>query len=104
MPKGSHSGQLDRGSDRDFPIAIAAIPATAEQRRRTVSVIIALVIVAALVGPFANTQLDRVDAFVPVLQTVLTVADLLTAVLLFAQYLVVPQRALLAVASAYFCS
>jgi signal transduction histidine kinase len=104
MPKGPHTGQLDRTPDRAFPIAIATIPATAEQRRKAISVIIVLMIAAALVAPFANTQLVRVDAFVPVLQTVLTVADLITAVLLFAQYLILPQRALLAVASAYLCS
>src|SRR6185437_3829249 len=96
MPKGT--------LDREFPVAIATIPATRGQRRTALGVIIALIVVAALVAPFANVQLGRVDAFVPVLQTVLAVADLITAVLLFAQYLVVPQGSLLAVASAYLCS
>jgi signal transduction histidine kinase len=104
MPKGLSAGELDRAPDQDFPIAITTISATAEQHRTAVSVIIALMIAAVLVAPFAKTQLARVDAFVPVLQTVLTVADLITAVLLFAQYLILPQRALLAVASAYLCS
>ncbi|WP_066500429.1 sensor histidine kinase [Bradyrhizobium macuxiense] len=93
-----------RQPNQDYPIAIATIPATAAQRRTAVAVIIVLVIVAALVAPFANTQLARVDAFVPVLQTVLAVADLITAVLLFSQYLILPKRALLAVGCAYLCS
>jgi signal transduction histidine kinase len=90
--------------DQDFPLAIATIPATVQQRRAAVSIVIALVIITALVAPFANTQLGRVDAFVPVLQTVLATADVITAVLLLAQYVILPQRALLAVAAAYLCS
>jgi signal transduction histidine kinase len=104
MPNGSNSGQLDGGRDRDFPIAIATISATAAQRQTAVGVIIVLMIVAALVAPFADRQLGPIDAFIPVLQTVLAVADLITALLLFAQYVIVPQQALLAVASAYLCS
>src|SRR5206468_3419709 len=53
---------------------------------------------------FANVQIGRIDSFVPVLQTVLSAADLLTATLLFAQYSVQPHRALLAVASGYLFS
>jgi signal transduction histidine kinase len=104
MPKSAKIRELGRTSDREFPIAIATVPATAEQRRNAIIVVITLLVMAAAVAPFADTQLGRVDAFVPVLQTVLTVADLITAVLLFAQYLILPQRALLAVASAYLCS
>jgi signal transduction histidine kinase len=104
MQENSNSGQLDRAPDQDFPFTIATIPATTEQRRIAAGIITVLMVVAALVAPFADKQLGRVDAFIPVLQTVLTVADLITAVLLFAQHLIVPQRALLAVASAYLCS
>lgn len=104
MSKGSNSGRLDGEPDRDFPIAIATIAATATQRRTAAAVIIVLMILTALVAPFADRQLGRLDAFIPVLQTVLAVADLITALLLFAQYVILPQRALLAVASAYLCS
>ncbi|MEA2822702.1 MAG: hypothetical protein QOJ86_4706 [Bradyrhizobium sp.] len=83
---------------------IATLSATAQQRQTAVGVIIVLMIVAALVAPFADRQLGRLDAFIPVLQTVLAVADLITALLLFAQYVILPQQALLAVASAYLCS
>lgn len=63
-----------------------------------------LVLITALVAPFADAQLGRIDAFVPVLQTVLATADLVTAILLIAQYVILPQRALLAVAASYLCS
>ncbi|WP_375785187.1 MASE4 domain-containing protein [Bradyrhizobium sp. Pha-3] len=100
----SSSAGTDRERDRDFPIAIAAIPASLEQRRLALAFIVAVLGIAAIVAPFAGTQLPRIDVFVPVVQTVLAVADLITAVLLFSQYTILPQRALLAVASAYLCS
>ena len=103
MPNGGTIA-LERAADHDFPIAIATIPATEGQNRTAIAVIVVLVVVAILIAPFAHLQLARLDIFVPVLQTVLAVADLTTAVLLFAQYLILPQRALLAVASAYLCS
>jgi signal transduction histidine kinase len=98
------SRRFDPAVDRDYPPAIATILASPQQRRAAASIVIALVIITASVAPFANTQLGRVDAFVPVLQTVLATADLITAVLLLAQYVILPQRALLAVAAAYLCS
>jgi PAS domain S-box-containing protein len=88
----------------DFPVAIATMPASARQRRTAFGVFLVL---AALLGaalPFAHIPLPRVDAFVPVIQTVMCVADLLTAVLLFAQYAVAPQRALLVLAAGYMFS
>jgi PAS domain S-box-containing protein len=66
--------------------------------------VIILAAIVAITLPFANTRLARVDAFVPVIQTVMCMADLLTAVLLLAQYSVYPQCALLAVASGFVFS
>ena len=104
MQKGGSNDLIDQRPERDFPIALATVPASTEQLRLAYGVIVAVVIVAIAVAPFAGTQLPRIDVFVPVVQTVLAVADLITAVLLFAQYAILPQRALLAVASAYLCS
>ncbi|WP_439374820.1 MASE4 domain-containing protein [Bradyrhizobium sp. DASA03120] len=105
MPNSLKGGHFDPAAVvRDFPPAIATVPATAQQRRAAISVVIALIVVTAVVAPFANRTLGRVDAFVPVLQTVLATADLITAILLLAQYVILPQRALLAVAAAYLCS
>jgi signal transduction histidine kinase len=91
-------------TERDLPAVVALIPATPRQRAIAVGVVIAIVTVAALVAPFAHIQIGRIDSFVPVLQTVLSAADLLTAILLFAQYSVQPHRALPAVASGYLFS
>ncbi|SFP22502.1 Histidine kinase-, DNA gyrase B-, and HSP90-like ATPase [Bradyrhizobium sp. Ghvi] len=90
--------------DRDFPVAIANIPASREQRRLAIAAIAVLGFIAVAVAPFAGTPLPRIDLFIPVLQTVLAIADLMTAVLLFAQYAILHQRDLLAIASAYLCS
>src|SRR4051795_6731530 len=88
-------------SDRDLPVVVALLPATSRQRAVAAGIVVVLFTLAALVAPFANAQIGRIDSFVPVLQTVLSAADLLTATLLFAQYSVQPHRALLAVASGY---
>src|SRR4051794_8679814 len=87
--------------DHDLPVAVALMPSTPQHRAVAVGVVVTLFVIAALVAPFAHIQIGRIDSFVPVLQTVLSAADLLTATLLFAQYSVQPQRALLAVASGY---
>ncbi|HVI78635.1 MAG TPA: MASE4 domain-containing protein, partial [Candidatus Acidoferrum sp.] len=89
---------------QDFPLVIATLPATKRQRAIAVGVIAVLMVAATVMAPFASIQVRRIDPFVPVLQTVLTVADLITATLLFAQFSIQPQRALLALASAYIFS
>jgi signal transduction histidine kinase len=86
---------------QDFPLVIASMPATKRQRTIAVGVVLFLIIA---VSPFSHLHVARVDAFIPVLQTVLCVADLVTAVLLFAQFSIQPQLAILVLASGYICS
>jgi signal transduction histidine kinase len=99
-----HRGHNALAPDQEFPIAIATLPATREQSRVATGIILLLLIVAGFVAPFAHLQLGRIDAFIPVLQTVLALADFTTAILLFVQFSLLPQPALLAVASAYVFS
>ena len=87
------------GSDQDLPITIAAKPITTRDRNIALATIVVLAILDAIVIPFAGVQLPRVDPFIPVLQTVMCVVDLLTATLLFAQYSIQPLRAIIPVAS-----
>jgi len=89
---------------QDFPLVIATVPATDRQRTMAVGVVIVLIAAAIVIAPFASIQVGRVDAFIPVLQTVVSVVDLVTATLLFAQFSIQPQRALLALASGYIFS
>ena len=92
---------LPAGAAQDLPIAIAAMPISARERKIAFGVIGMLAAIDAIVAPFANVPLARVDAFIPVVQTVMCVIDLLTAALLFAQYSIHPARRLLVVASGY---
>src|SRR6201990_2577196 len=89
---------------QDFPLVIATMPATDRHRAIAVGIVIVLIGAAAVMAPFASKQVGRNDAFIPVLQTVVTVVDLITATLLFAQFSIQPQRALLALASGYIFS
>jgi signal transduction histidine kinase len=88
-------------SRQDFPIVIASMPASAQERRLAFGLITLFCAILAIMAPFANVQLGRIDAFVPTVQTVMCVVDLITAVLLFAQYSLLPKLALLALASGY---
>jgi hypothetical protein len=64
---------------QDFPVAIATMPATERQRNVAVAIAIFLIVAAVVIAPFASIQLGRIDAFIPVLQTVVSVVDLITA-------------------------
>jgi signal transduction histidine kinase len=97
----SETGQLALAADHNPPMVVALMPYTRRHRAIALSIVAGMLAVWALLLPFANQQLGRVDSFVPVVQTVMCVADLLTAILLFAQYAVQPNRAFLFVASGY---
>ena len=98
------AGDFAQKEEQDFPLIIATMPATGQQRATAVGVAVLLIVAAAAIAPFASMQLGRVDSFIPVLQTVVSVVDLVTATLLFCQYSIQPQRALLALASGYLFS
>jgi len=91
-------------AEQDFPLVIASMPATGRHQRIAVGIVIHLIIAVAVIAPFSHIHVARVDAFIPVLQTVLSVADFVTAVLLFAQFSIQPQLAMLALACGYMFS
>jgi signal transduction histidine kinase len=72
------------------------------QRRLALAVVLALLVAFIItVGPLSTFQPGRIDAFVPTYATALFVTDLITAVLLFAQFSIVRSRALAVLASGY---
>src|SRR3977135_3190033 len=85
LPDGAAGNSVQK-EEQDPPLIIANMPATGQQKAMAVGVAVLLVVAAAVIAPFASIQLGRVDAFIPVLQTALSIADLITAALLFAQY------------------
>jgi hypothetical protein len=101
---GDRVGGDSATSSQDFPVVIASVPASKQERWLAFGLIAFVWLAFAMVAPFAHVSLARIDAFVPVLQTVMCIVDLITAVLLFAQYSIVPKRALLAVACGYVFS
>jgi signal transduction histidine kinase len=98
------AGNSVQKKEQDPPLIFANMPATGQQKAMAVCVAVLLVVAAAVIAPFASIQLGRIDAFIPVLQTALSIADLITAALLFAQHSIQPQTALLALASGYMFS
>ena len=101
---GDRVGGDSTTSSQDFPVVIASVPASKQERWLAFGLIAFVWLAFAMVAPSRTYQLARIDAFVPVLQTVMCIVDLITAVLLFAQYSIVPKRALLAVACGYVFS
>jgi two-component sensor histidine kinase len=67
-------------------------------------VIIATLLIYAVIAANANTPLPRLDSFVPTVVAITFVADLVVAVLLYAQFWVTGSRALLVLASGYLFS
>ena len=95
---------LTAASLEEFPLIIAATPASKKERRVALAIILVLTLAFIIIAPFASVQLPRVDAFVPALQTVLCVTDLITAALLFSFYSIQRVPGLLALASGYIFS
>lgn len=105
MASSSHAeSDARQASEHEFPVVVANTPITPGQRRIALGIVILLSGIAAVVAPVASVYLRRVDAFVPALQATLCGAELITALLLFGQYRVSPQYALLALASGYITS
>jgi signal transduction histidine kinase len=90
--------------DRDFPIAFVAMPINAAQRNTAIAVVAFIALATAATAPFAHLPVGRVDAFIPVLQTVICIAELITAMLLLSQYAVVSRPAILVLAAGYLAS
>ena len=86
------------------PQVLANIPPTPGQRRTARAFLLALFLILLGTWPFAAIHLPEVDAFVPTLAAALFVSDCVTAALLFAQFSILRQWALLVIASGYWFS
>ena len=76
-------------------------PSLAQKRLALSVALLLLVAFFITAGPLAKVQLARIDAFIPAYATAMFVNDLITAVLLFAQFSILRSRALLVIASGY---
>ena len=82
-------------------LLLATLPPSRRQIRLALGIVVALLVAFAVVVPFANVQLPRVDAFIPILATMTVFNDLITSALLWSQFYIVRRRALLVLASGY---
>lgn len=80
-----------------FVAAVAGL----EQRRVAFAAIVVSVFSFAVAVPFAQVPLARLPAFVPTFDTALVIIDLITAALLFGQFVLRRSAALLALAAGY---
>jgi signal transduction histidine kinase len=100
----SRDEALAPGSRTTKPQVLANIPPTAGQRRIARVFLLALLVILLSTWPVATFKLPEVHAFVPTLAAALFVSDCVTAALLFAQFSILRQWALLIIASGYLFS
>jgi uncharacterized protein YacL len=67
--------------DKALEIWLSDIPATAVHRRRSVAIIGLMLAAFVVAASFASVHLPGNNAFIPIVQTVLFIGDLITAVL-----------------------
>jgi hypothetical protein len=91
------------GTD-EHPLLLANLPPSDAQRRLALGIVAVFALGFIITAPLAHTQLPRVDAWIPAFATALVITDLLTSVLLFAQFSIVHRRSLLVLAIGYFFS
>ena len=91
-------------TSRSEPEVLANITPTPGQRRMASVFLLALLVILFGTWPFAAIKLPEVEAFVPTLAAALFVSDCVTAALLFAQFSILRQWALLVIASGYLFS
>jgi PAS domain S-box-containing protein len=80
---------------------LLTLPAEQFDRRLACAVVSVSFVIFLAAAPFAQVQLPAVWAFVPSYQSALAVNDLITAILLYAQFLPLRSRGLLLLASGY---
>src|SRR5689334_897776 len=74
---------------------------TRRQTRAAHGAAAALLVIVASLAPFAATPLPHFAAFIPLLNAMILVTDLITAILLFVQFSISRSPALLVLASGY---
>jgi PAS domain S-box-containing protein len=85
----------------DHSIFLSTMPATSRDRAAALAVVGVSLVLFACAVPFAGTPLAPVPAFVASYQSALAINDLITAILLFSQFVILRPWALLLLASGY---
>jgi len=88
----------------EFEYSIQAVAPSRLQKRLALAVVLLLLLVLAAMAPFASVQLPREDGFIPTVQAIIFVTELVTAALLFNQFAILRERRLLILADGYLFS
>ncbi len=80
---------------------LANLPAGQTERRVALAIGLVLLGIGAMVAPFGRVQLTRTDAWAPITDTFIFLADLITWFLLISQFHIVRSCALLVLANGY---
>ena len=104
-PPGREEGiatQSLRPPREDQHFVLSSLPPSQAQKRLALGIVFGLAIALYLVlGPLGGRQWGAIHSFVAVYTTAMFVTDLITAVLLYAQFSIVRSRAILVIASGY---
>src|SRR5262245_9183827 len=101
-PRGCAMAKTAAAAPEEQHFVLSHLPPSLAQRRLALAVVLALLVAFVVTaGPLSTFQPGRIDAFIPAYATAIFVTDLLTAVLLFAQFSILRSHALLALASGY---
>src|SRR5258705_3577987 len=92
------------GDPTGAEMSLLSLPPTRRQARWAIAVGVCQVAALALIAPFAKTQLAEINAFIPAVEGVIFVTDLITSVLLFSQFAIYRLRGLLVLACGYLFS
>jgi len=93
-----------RGTADEPPVLLAGLPPSRGHRRLAFAIMALFLVVFAVTVPFAHTKLPRLEAWIPSFTATIVVTDLVTSVLLFSQFSISRQQALLALAVGYLFS
>ena len=90
------------GKEADGPAPwLSDLPPTSFQTRSAVTVAAGVFVAFIAIAPFSGTPLGALNIFFPLLDAFVFVTDLVTAVLLFSQFVISGSRPLLALANGY---
>jgi PAS domain S-box-containing protein len=85
----------------ELPVFLSTATAGRKDRRLALVVVLISLLIFVAAAPFARLPLPQMWAFIPIYESVLPISDLITAVLLFAQFPILRSRALLVLACGY---
>ena len=84
-----------REAANEQPFLLSTLRPSQGQNRLALAIVATLLVAFGVTAPFLNIQLQRLDAFIPTIEGVCAVNDLITSALLFSQFAITRRLALL---------